>query len=96
MHCSIRRKHKRRFRILQIKSDWEKEKKMRKINMLAAVAMSVFMMAGCANTSGTVQPQTEPAQTSGTETGEGTDAAVSEDKKVVLKLNHVQSNTDPV
>ena len=69
---------------------------MRKINMLAAVAMSVFMMAGCANTSGTVQPQTEPAQTSGTETGEGTDAAVSEDKKVVLKLNHVQSNTDPV
>ena len=69
---------------------------MRKINMLAAVAMSVFMMAGCANTSGTAQPQTEPAQTSGTETGEGTDAAVSEDKKVVLKLNHVQSNTDPV
>lgn len=67
---------------------------MRKIHMLAAVAMSVFMMAGCAGPSGTAQPQAEPAQTSGTETGDSTNAGAPEDKKVVLKLNHVQSNTD--
>lgn len=69
---------------------------MRKIHMLAAVAMSVFMMAGCAGPSGTAQPQAEPAQTSGTETGDSTNAGAPEDKTVVLKLNHVQSNTDPV
>ena len=69
---------------------------MRQIHMLATVAMSVFMMAGCAGPSGAAQPQAEPAQTSGTETGDSTNAGAPEDKKVVLKLNHVQSNTDPV
>ena len=69
---------------------------MRKIHMLATVAMSVFMIAGGAGPSGAAQPQAEPAQTSGTETGDSTNAGAPEDKKVVLKLNHVQSNTDPV
>lgn len=65
-------------------------KKNRLFAIMTAVSMAV--LTGCSGSS-------QPAQTqaAGGETKEEAQApAASEDKPVILKLNHVQSNTDPV
>lgn len=64
---------------------------MKKSKLIALVtAIAMFVMTGCGSTS------SQPAAESGSAETAQTEAAVTEDKPIVLKLNHVQSNTDPV
>lgn len=65
---------------------------MKKFKLLAILtAASMIMMTGCSASSQTTTTTQAGQAEAATEA-----AAASEDKPVVLKLNHVQSNTDPV
>lgn len=65
---------------------------MKKWSLLAMVAMSMYVIAGCAGTTNSSQTTSGTVQN----VDKGKDLESGNEKAVVLKLNHVQSNTDPV
>lgn len=69
---------------------------MKKLNLLAAaVAMSMFVVSGCSGPQGTAKTQADTAAASVDASGAADKGDAKEEKPVLLKLNHVQSNTDP-
>lgn len=65
---------------------------MKKLKLLAVMTVaSMILMTGCGSST-----QATPTQAAQTGVNNENAAAETEDKPIVLKLNHVQSNTDPV
>lgn len=72
---------------------------MRKLKIWAAAMISMAMLAGCSPAGNAVQSEgsSEAAQDGeSAASGENKENPASGDTPVTLKLNHVQSNTDPV
>lgn len=67
---------------------------MKKWSVLLVTAISMLGIAGCSGSQNTAQETGTTAQADSGSSAQ-TEAA-SEEKPIVLKLNHVQSNTDPV
>ena len=72
---------------------------MKKWRILAAVTLAVVALMGCSKSSGQVQKESEKQtikEADSEANAEKAEVGGAEDKLIVLKLNHVQSNTDPV
>ena len=69
---------------------------MKKWRILAAVTLAVVALMGCSKSSGQVQKESEKQtikEADSEANAEKAEVGGAEDKLIVLKLNHVQSNT---